>query len=122
MTEAERRALGQTRRLVFQNIANGVPPERLRAAMQLSELEVDQALRFVRRKITEYLVLRRQAPIACDDVRAMRRNRRTLLGVLARIGDLDLSTELLLTKITTQPLDHPEMLEGAKRRMSEAYS
>jgi hypothetical protein len=121
MTEAERRALGQSRRLVFQNIANGVPTEQVRLAMKLSDLELDQALNFVRRKITEHLVLRRQAPIACHDVRAMRFNRRALLGVLARIGDLDLSTELLLARVTVQALDHPEMIQGAQHRMSKAY-
>lgn len=121
MTEEERRALGKSRRLVFQNVANGVPPERVGADLRLSQLEVEQAVRFVTKKITEHLVLRRQPPIPCDDVRAIRWNRRALLGVLAKIGDLDLSTQLILSKITVQAFDHPEMIEGAQRRMSEAY-
>jgi len=121
MTEAERRALGQTRRLVFQNIANGVPPEQVREAMKLSDLEIDQALTFVRRKIAEHLVLRRQPPIDASDVKAMRFNRKPLLGVLARIGDLDLSSELLLARVTVQALDHPDMVDGMKHRMNQAY-
>lgn len=122
MTEEERRALGRTRRLVFQNIANGVPVERVGEDLRLSRLEIDQALRFVTRKITEHLVMRRQPPIACGDLRAIRWHRKALLGVLARIGDLDLSTDLILSKITVQAFDHPEMIEGAQRRMAEAYA
>jgi len=119
MTEAERRTLGGVRRLVFQNLANGLPVERVMEDLKLSQLEVDNARRFVARKITQHQVQRRQPTIPCDDIRAIRWNRRPLLAVLARIGDLDLSTDLIL-KITTQALDHPEMIEGAKHRMSEA--
>lgn len=120
MTPEERRALGQTRRLVFQNVANGVPVERIRETLRVSELEVDQAVRFVSRKITEYLVIERQPPIPCESVTAIRFHRRKLLGVLARIGDLNLSSQLYLSKVLVQSLDHPEMIEGAKRRMAEA--
>ena len=119
MTEAERRLLGQTRRLAFQNIANGVPMERVMEDMRLSQLEVEQALRFVARKITEHLVLRRQPPIDCGDLRAIRWNRKALLGALSCIGDIDLSTDLILGRILVQAMDHPEMIEGAKRRMAE---
>jgi len=119
MTEEERRALGQTRRLVFQNLANGVPAEQIGADMKLSQLEVDQARRFVARKIGEHLFLRRAAPIDCHDVRTIRYNRRPLLSVLRKIGNLDLSTDLLLTKLTVQAIDHPEMVEGAKHRMAD---
>lgn len=122
MTDEDRRALGMARRLAFQNLATGVPAERICAALGLTQLELDQMRRFVARKITEHLVLRRQPPIACDDVRTMRANRVKLLGVLARIGDLDLSTELVLGRITVQVLDHPEMVQGASRKMAEAYS
>lgn len=121
MTEDERRALGATRRLAFQNVANGVPPEHVCAALRLSQLEVDQAVAFVGRKITQHLVLRRQPTIPCHNLTAIRFNRRTLLAVLARIGDLDLSTELIL-KISEQALDHPEMIEGVHHRMAKAYA
>lgn len=120
-TEAERRALGESRRLVFHNVANGLPVERIKEDLGLSELEIEQARKFVARKITQYLVLRRQAPVACDSLPAIRFNRKRLLVILARIGDLDLSTDLILSKMIVQALDHPEMLEGASRRMLEAY-
>ncbi len=120
MTEEERRALGMKRRLAFQNIANGLPVEQIMEALKLSELEVEQARRFVAKKITQHLVQRRQAPIECYDVKTIRWNRKLLLGVLARIGNLDLSTELIL-KIDVQDIDHPEMVEGAKHKMKEAY-
>lgn len=122
MTEDERKALGLRRRLAFQNLANGVPEERIRTNLRLSELELEQAQKFVAKKITEYLVLRRQPPIPCGDLREIRWNRQSLLGVLAKIGDLDLSTELTLSRITVQALDHPEMVAGAAARMNEAYS
>ena len=122
MTEDERKALGLRRRLAFQNLANGVPEERIRTNLRLSELELEQAQKFVARKITEFLVLRRQPPIPCGDLREIRWNRQSLLGVLAKIGDLDLSTELTLSRITVQSIDHPEMVAGAAARMNEAYS
>lgn len=122
MTEDERKALGLRRRLAFQNLANGVPEERIRTNLRLSELELEQAQKFVARKITEYLVLRRQPPIPCGDLREIRWNRQSLLGVLAKIGDLDLSSELILSRITVQALDHPEMVEGAAARINQGLS
>lgn len=121
MTEDERRRLGQTRRLVFQNLANGVAPEKIGENLRLSALEVEQAQAFVAKKITEYLTLRRQPPLPCGNLKEIRWNRRALLGVLAKIGDVDLSTQLILGRITVQALDHPEMIQGARARMQEAH-
>lgn len=121
MTDEERRRLGQMRRMVFQNLANGVSPEKVSEALRLSALEVEQAQTFVSRKITEYLTLRRQPPLPCGTLKEIRWNRRALLGVLAKIGDVDLSSQLILSKVLVQDLDHPSMIEGAKARMNEAY-
>jgi hypothetical protein len=121
MTEEERRRLGQTRRLVFQNLANGVSPEKVGENLRLSALEVEQAQGFVAKKITEYLTLRRQPPLPCGNLKEIRWNRRALLGVLAKIGDVDLSSQLILSRITVQALDHPEMIQGARARMQEAH-
>ena len=134
MTEDERRALGRTRRLVFQNIANGVPVEQIRESLRLSALEVEQAQAFVARKITENRTLRRQPTIPCGTLAEIRYNRRALLGVLSLIGDLDLSTTIHLlrgsdgteqsvsfSKLMVQQIDHPEILEGASHRLEEAY-
>ena len=121
MTEEERRAKGRTRRLVFQNIANGVPLPQIRESLRVSDLEIAQAQAFVTRKINENRALRRQPMILCSDIRDIRNNRRALLGVLSLIGDLDLSTDLILSKMMIQQIDHPEIVEGAKRRMAEAY-
>lgn len=120
MVEDERREMGRARRLVFQNIANGVPVEKICADMRLSRLELEQAQKFVAKKIAEHLFLRRQPPIAADSILEIRSNRRALLAVLARIGDIDLSTDLILAKLMVQAIDHPEMIEGAKHRMAEA--
>jgi hypothetical protein len=122
MTEEERRAIGLRRRLAFQNLANGVPEERIRTNLRLSELELEQAQKFVAKKITEYLVLRRQPPVPCANLREIRWNRHALLGVLAKIGDLDLSSELILSRVTVQALDHPEMVQGAVARMNQGLS
>lgn len=121
MTEDERRRLGNVRRLVFQNLANGVSPEKIGENLRLSALEVEQAQAFVAKKITEYLTLRRQPPLPCGNLKEIRWNRRALLGVLAKIGDVDLSTQLILGRITVQALDHPEMIQGARARMQEAH-
>jgi hypothetical protein len=134
-TEDERRALGRTRRLVFQNLANGVPPERVRQDLQISALELDQARRFVAKKIADFLFLRRLPPVPADDLGAIRHNRRALLGALAQIGDLNLSTDVIVIpatatkpetrftlKLTTQALDHPEMVEGMRHRMRNSHS
>lgn len=121
MTEDERRALGLTRRLAFQNIAMGIPREQVMAELKLSQLEVDQAVAFVGKKITEYLVLRRQPPIDCMTIGSIRWHRKALLAVLSRIGDLDLSTQLTLGRVLVQAIDHPDMIEGAQHRMKDAY-
>lgn len=121
MTEEERRRLGQMRRMVFQNLANGISPEKVGEALRLSALEVEQAQTFVSRKIVEYLTLRRQPPLPCANLKEIRWNRRALLGVLAKIGDVDLSSQLILSKVLVQDLDHPSMIEGARARMNEAY-
>ena len=121
MTDEERRAIGTTRRLVFQNLANGVPVEMIRTTLHLSDLEIDQARDFVAKKITQHLILRRQAPIPCTTMADIRWNRIDLLSVLAKIGDLDLSNALVLRRMLVQPMDHPEMIEGARARMAEAY-
>lgn len=135
MTEADLRALGATRRAVFQNLANGLPEARLMEDLRLSQLELDQARRAVARKIGDWLMYAKQAPIACASVREILWNRRPLLAVLARIGDLSLGSDFItfadrktgrlvkvqFGRITTQALDHPEMIEGAKHRMAEAH-
>lgn len=121
MTADERRAIGRARRLVFQNIANGVPRAQIRESLRLSDLEIDQAQAFVARKINENRIRRCQPTIACSTEREIRNNRRHLLGVLSLIGDMDLSSDLILSKMLIQQIDHPEILEGAQRRMEEVY-
>jgi len=120
MTEAERRKLGALRRLVYQNLANGVPSAAIKEGLHVSDLEIAQVQAFVGRKINENRTIRREPVIACGTLAEIRYNRRHLLGVLSLIGDLDLSTDLILTKLTTQSLDHPSMLTEAAHRMQSA--
>lgn len=121
MTEDERRALGLRHRLAFQNVVNDVPADRIRTDLRMSQEEVDRSVAHVARKIGEYLAIRRQPPILCQTQHDRRWNRLALLAVLARIGDLDLSSVLMVVKVEVQQIDHPEMVTGAKARMAEAY-
>jgi hypothetical protein len=52
----------------------------------------------------------------------IRWNRAPLQAVLARIGDIDLSTSLIVSRILVQAMDHPEMIEGASRKMEEFHA
>ena len=116
----DRFVTSRIRRHVFQNVCNGVPRDQIRESLHVTDLEIDQAVAFVGKKITQHLIQRRQPPIECLTERDIRWNRLPLLMLLARIGDLDLSTGLVLRKMLVQALDHPEMIDGAQRRLAEA--
>ena len=122
MTDEARRALGKTRRLIFQNVATGVPDESVRDALHVSQLEIDQGVAFVAKKLREYLAIERQPPVMCDTRAAIYWNRRQLLAALARIGDKQLGSDLLLGRVVVQALDHPEMIAGAAHRLSHSHT
>lgn len=106
---------------MFGNIANGVPTPQIMVDLQLSQLEVDQARQFVAKKITQYLVQRRQPTIACNDMGAIRANRGRLLAVLQRMGNIDLSTDLILD-IKIQDIDaHAGTIADINHSMQKAY-
>ena len=107
---------GEERRMIFQNIANGVPLEKVMATFYRSEKEVWDEVEFVGRKIREYRFRRHLPPLEHQGIRAIRLNRKALLETLARLGPEYLSSELLLPKITVQNLDNPGMLKEASVR------
>jgi hypothetical protein len=127
MDERERKRVGETRRLIFENIANGVPVDRVMETFALSNLEVQKEVAFVAGKIREYR-FRRCAdgsphgapPLPCDTFAEIRQNRKALLETLAKLGPLYLSSDLILPRIQIQKLDHPEMVREAAFRMSHA--
>lgn len=116
--------LGEERRLIFENFANGVDIEALKATFKRSAGEIEADIAFVARKITEYRFRRcadgsRYAapPVACGTPADIRLNRLALLDTLGKLGDRYLSSPLLLPRIGVQKVDHPSMLKDAQRRM-----
>lgn len=108
--------LAGDRRAIFINVANGVPMDRVRAAFGRSQTEIDREVRFVGRKLREARVRTRMPPLACDDVRDIRWNRRALLDTLRQLSDDFLSTELSLPNIGVHKIDTPDNLHEAARQ------
>lgn len=122
-----RESLGQTRRLIFQNYANGVDVEAMKAPFRRSAAEIEREIAFVAKKIKEYRFRRcaegsphAAAPVACDTLLDIRLNRLALLDTLRRLGDLYLSSELILPRIVLQKVDSPEALREAGHRVNAA--
>ena len=107
---------GEERRLIFQNIANGVPVEKVMAAFLRSEKEVWDEVEYVGRKIREYRFRRNLPPLEHQGAVAIRRNRVALLDTLSKLGREYLSGDFILPKITVQTLDSPGMIKEAGRR------
>lgn len=104
---------GERRRMVFENVANGVPMDQVRSAFKLSQTEIDKDLRFVARKIREYRFRRRMPPLACDGVHDIRWNRVALLETLAKLGPEYLESDLIIPKIEIQSLSSDRDLKAA---------
>jgi len=106
-------ALGQQRRLIFANVANGVPMPQIMAAFRLSEAEVWREVEFVGRKIREARHLTRMPPVETRGHQAIRRNRLVLLETLRQLGNAYLSTSLLIRNIGVQDLDSQAVIKEA---------
>lgn len=117
MTETDLRTLGQTRRLIFENVANGVPMEQVRVAFRRSQVEVDSDLRFVASKIREARFRTQMPPIACDEVAEIRLNRFALLETLRQLSDDYLASGLVIPKIGVQAIDSPGLLRDAAQHV-----
>lgn len=112
--DEERLRLGQSRRMAFLNFCNFVPKEEIAVSLLISVQEVERALMFVARKISEYRHRRcirpnpeqgMLPPIPCDSEAEILQNRRALLWTLDYITDDALSTELLLPNLRSQIVD-----------------
>ncbi len=110
-------ALGQQRRLVFENVCNGVPVPAIMQTFKMSQFEVEQAVAFVAKKIKEYRFRRHMPPLECDNDFDRRWNRRALLETLRKLGDTYLSSALLLPKVEVQRITTPEELRRAGRQV-----
>jgi len=91
---------GERRKLVFTNLANGLPVERIMAAMRMSEAEVLADFNFVCRKLRSYKFERQMPPTPCSTVAEVRANRVDLLFTLTR---LNADTDPTFSKIETLP-------------------
>lgn len=109
----ERQKRGQERRLIFSNVANGVPMEKIKAAFRRSEDEINRDVEFVGRKIREARFRTRMPPIECQGPKAIRWNRRALLETLGQLTDEYLASDLIYPKIGVEEIDGPAVLREA---------
>lgn len=108
--------LGEDRRLIFENVANGVPIQQVMSVFRRSEKEVMDDVRFVGKKIAEYRFRRHQPPLSCTTLNEIFINRAPLLDTLRRLGDVFLSTSLLIPNIHVGSLDDPHVVREAEHR------
>ncbi len=111
--------LGEERRLIFENTANGVPVEKIMAAFRRSEAEVAKEVEFVGRKIREYRFKRFLPPLACGTIKEIRWNRLALLDAVAKLGPRYLSSSLELPTIYVESLDHPGTIREVGQRTGQ---
>jgi len=127
----ERLLLGSNRRLAFLNFCNFAPKEDIAVALRMSVQEVEHALIFVGRKISEYRHRRciqphpeqgMLPPIPCATENEILQNRRALLWTLDYIRDETLATELLLPGLGSQIVEasRPQDLIAAARAVRAA--
>lgn len=108
---------GEERRLIFENVANGVPMEKIKAAFRRSEEEVWREVEFVGRKIREARFRTRMPPLEVQGIKAILWNRKPLLETLRQLSNDYLSTDLIISKIEIQPLDSRSIIVEAAQRI-----
>ena len=115
---------GAARRLMFVNYANGVDIEAMKVPFGRSAAEIEREIFFVAKKIKEYRFRRcadgssfAAPPVACDTLGDIRLNRLALFDTLAKLGDVYLSSALLLPKIALQKVDSVEAMREAGHRL-----
>ena len=89
-----------------------------------SAVEIEREIFFVAKKIKEYRFRRcadgspyAAPPVACDMLVDIRLNRLALFDTLGKLGDLYLSSELLLPKIALQKVDSVEAVRDVSHRV-----
>ena len=112
----DRLKAGEERRLIFQNIANGVRMETIMATFRRSEQEVWNEVKFVARKIREYRFRRHLPPLESQGAVAIRTNRKALLETLAKLGPEYLASDFILPNIAVQKLVTPGEVREAGGR------
>ena len=107
---------GEQRRLIFQNVATGVPIETIMATFSRSEKEVWDEVEFVCKKIREYRFRRHLPPLESKGIRAIWNNRKALLETLSKLGPEYMVSDLIISNIKIQKLDSPGMIKEAAHR------
>jgi hypothetical protein len=108
--------IGQDRRLIFENVANGVPIQQVMSVFRRSEKEVMDEVVFVGKKISEYRFRRHMPPLGCSTLTELRIHRVALLETLRKLGDIYLGTSLLIPKIHVGSLDDHHVVQEAEHR------
>lgn len=117
MTAEDRVKLATERKLVFANLANGVPVARVMAAFHLSEKDVMERFAFVWRKIKSYRFERGMPFASGETIRDAEKNAPLLLHTLERV---DLSEAPRFSRIETLPIDpQPGRPSDAERKIQE---
>lgn len=111
--------LGEERRLIFENVANGVPTEQIMAAFHRSEADVMREVAFVAKKLREYRFKRHLPPLACETVREIRINRLALLETVGKLGPRYLSSSLELPTIYVGNLADRDVRAEAQHRTGQ---
>ena len=119
MPQDEIHRLGEARRLIFQNVAVGLPVEQVAATFKVSREEVLRDVAHVARKIREYRFQRRLPPVASDTMVEIRANRKFLLASLGNIGSNQLASSLILPRLTVQTL---KTGSDVKEAMADTHS
>lgn len=108
-------ARAEERRMIFTNVANGVPMEQIRATFLVSDEDIMRVVDFVGSKIREYRFRRRLPPLLCDTIKEIRWNRPALLENLGKLGPEYLASELVIPKIAVQGISGENELREAAR-------
>jgi hypothetical protein len=118
------KTLGRDRRFIFTNYANGVDIEAMKVPFGRSAAEIEREIFFVAKKIQEYRFRRcadgspyAAPPVPCDTLADIRLNRLALFETLGKLGDVFLSSELLLPRIALQKVDSVEAVRDVSHRM-----
>lgn len=116
--------LGEERRLIFENYANGVDIEQLKTPFKRSAAEIEAEIYFVAKKLREYRFRRMaegskfaQGAVPCDTLIDIRIHRMALFDTLRKVGNRYLSSPLLLPKVQVQAMNHPSMVREAAQRV-----
>ena len=113
----ERLKRGEERRLIFQNMANAVPMEQIKAAFSRSDEEVWREVDYVSRKIREARFRTCMPPLDCMGLKAIRWNRKALLETLEQLRDEYLASDIIMPNIGVETIESASILRQAAQEV-----